>query len=585
MSSPESGSLLLAEEYFEREDDRFLDAIRSVAKIEQLAGFAGRWKKDHRPWARQQIFRYLERPLDRQGHQPVVKQLFKQAEEDSDDELMGAFLNAFDRLVRYRRKKQWRYDRQTQQATNEEILVIDRKIDRSVPPVISTRTGVNPFTGRELKFTVRSRPRPPFKYRTRYYLRRRAWRYFRRLGFGRPTEYCRAAARALSRYDDQTLTTGEAILESPGLLHICFGKSDRLEWTPSHVRLKEGAKLDDLKPRPCFPELWNEAAAFDVLLELVASARSRLVRTWTLAILTEAHQERLDNLDVLQIIKLLANDDESVVEFAARQFSRSSRLASLPLDTWFRLLETPNLAAIDWICKAMAEHVRSERLSLTDCVRLACAAPVPIARMGLDWLKSRPIASDEERQLLAPCAQARCLATAGELTRWVLSQVATRQCYLRELASALLDSLNSASRSAAWEWICDPGSPGHEDAVLWSRLTETPHDDIRLPLIDLLHRRSGMPGLAEGALVPVWSAVLSGVHRGGRQKLKAVVQLKDAIRRRPERAAELIPVLAVAARSVREPERASGLSALLELATQSGQLEAAVRQAFPELRF
>ena len=276
MSSPESGSLLLAEEYFEREDDRFLDAIRSVAKIEQLAGFAGRWKKDHRPWARQQIFRYLERPLDRQGHQPVVKQLFKQAEEDNDDELMGAFLNAFDRLVRYRRKKQWRYDRQTQQATNEEILVIDRKIDRSVPPVISTRTGVNPFTGRELKFTVRSRPRPPFKYRTRYYLRRRAWRYFRRLGFGRPTEYCRAAARALSRYDDQTLTTGEAILESPGLLHICFGKSDRLEWTPSHVRLKEGAKLDDLKPRPCFPELWNEAAAFDVLLELVASVRSRL---------------------------------------------------------------------------------------------------------------------------------------------------------------------------------------------------------------------------------------------------------------------------------------------------------------------
>ena len=36
---------------------------------------------DHRPWAREQVLRYVALPMDRPGHQPVVKRLFKHAEE------------------------------------------------------------------------------------------------------------------------------------------------------------------------------------------------------------------------------------------------------------------------------------------------------------------------------------------------------------------------------------------------------------------------------------------------------------------------------------------------------------------------
>ena len=75
-----------------------------VRSPKYLAGLADRWKQDPRPWAREQIFKYLAMPMDRPGHHPVVKRLFKHAEAKADDELMAAFLVAFDRLVRRQRR-------------------------------------------------------------------------------------------------------------------------------------------------------------------------------------------------------------------------------------------------------------------------------------------------------------------------------------------------------------------------------------------------------------------------------------------------------------------------------------------------
>src|SRR5690348_12829204 len=95
-SQNDRGSMLLVEECFATQDAGFLDALRQVDSPKLLAAFADRWKRDPRPWAREQIFAYLDLPLNCPGHQPVVKRLFKDAEERKDDELMGAFLVAFD---------------------------------------------------------------------------------------------------------------------------------------------------------------------------------------------------------------------------------------------------------------------------------------------------------------------------------------------------------------------------------------------------------------------------------------------------------------------------------------------------------
>src|SRR3954471_24587572 len=81
-------TFLLIEEYFATGDGRFVDALRDFHVPGTLATLADKWKRDPRPWARQQVLRYLAEPLDAAGHETVVKRLFKHFEESGDDELM-----------------------------------------------------------------------------------------------------------------------------------------------------------------------------------------------------------------------------------------------------------------------------------------------------------------------------------------------------------------------------------------------------------------------------------------------------------------------------------------------------------------
>src|SRR4051812_17827556 len=99
MASGETVPFLLVEEFFATGDPRFLDHLRQTSDPKRLAPFAERWNRDFRPWARRQVFDYLEQPLDRPGHQPLIKRLFKGAEAKRDDSLVGAFVVAFDRLL------------------------------------------------------------------------------------------------------------------------------------------------------------------------------------------------------------------------------------------------------------------------------------------------------------------------------------------------------------------------------------------------------------------------------------------------------------------------------------------------------
>ena len=51
---PPDRSALLLDEYYNAEDPRFLEQFRQVGHPLKLAGLAERWKKDPRPWVRQQ---------------------------------------------------------------------------------------------------------------------------------------------------------------------------------------------------------------------------------------------------------------------------------------------------------------------------------------------------------------------------------------------------------------------------------------------------------------------------------------------------------------------------------------------------
>src|SRR5207244_12601606 len=121
--------------------------------------------------------------------------------------------------------------------------------------------------------------------------------------------------------------------------------------------------------------------------------------------------------------------------------------------------------------------------------------------------------------------------------------------YVVEQVSRFFDSLVAEARGAAWTWLT-PDSPGYHDPALWSRLTESPYDDVRQRVVADLEKRPHLPGAAAQNIDLIWTSVLLGIHRGGRYKLAALRQISNEIRLDPPRAEKLLPVLAVAIRSV-----------------------------------
>ncbi|HEY5913624.1 MAG TPA: hypothetical protein VJA21_23805 [Verrucomicrobiae bacterium] len=544
------GAMMLAEEYFANESDLFLETLRRASHPKALAELADKWKIDPRPWARKQILAYLAQPLNCPGHQPVVKHLFKYAEEHQDHELMAAFLVAFDRQVRRERRTTRRWDVRARDAYDEEKLV----------------------TARDARL---------FKYRTRYYLRRRAWRYFRRLGHRDPAAYVAAIINPLAAFEDRDLQLGENILDSWALMHACFGKHDALEFGATHIQLKDGRSLAELSPAPVFPEAWKKPEAAPLLLGLIVRARSRLVRVWATQLFQREHANFAVGLET--ILALLEHEEAEVQQFGAKLLEISTAVATLPVGSWFKLLQTKNEEALQRICDAFAKHVSGDRLDLAQCVELACVRPVPVARLGQRYLKERAINSPADRDRILELANMNCAAVAGELTAWALGILGKPEHYSCDTVIRFFDSNLAETRTAAWTWLVGD-SPGRPDATLWSRLAETPHDDLRLRLVDYLQRQVKVPGADPNQLENVWRSVLLGVHRGGRQKAKAVQQVARAIIDDPSRSESLLPVLAVAVRSVRGPEARAGLAAVVSVIEAQPQLAEAVGRCLPELK-
>ena len=573
----QSGSSLLLDEYFDSEDALFIEELRKIVSAKKLAALAERWKKDPRPWARRQIFAYLAQPMNCPGHQPLVKRLFKHAEHQRDDELMAAFLVAFDRLVRRRRKTSRRYDWETRESYQHDRLTTPRD---TIP--LELRRTYRDWAGRETVY-VWTGTGVLFSYHTRYYLRRRVWRYFRWMGYQRPDEYTQAVARALVLYRDEDFAKGENILDNWSLLQACFREHDALEFRKSTIGLRSGRNLAELTPAPRFPQLWRKRESMPALLSVLTDARSRFVRLWAMNLLRREHQEHLADLSPDEILGLFDNPDGEIQQFAAELLQNARGIESLELSVWLRLLRTPNPTALAVICDVMKQHVTPERVDLDQCLDLCCAAPTPVVRLGFEFLKQRSITSPADQKKLVRLADATCAAMAGEMTAFALAVLGAHETYDRDAVTVFFDSLLPQMRAAAWAWLTTE-SVGYADPALWCRLIETPFDDVRMRLIDCLQRRAELPGTSADALAPLWCSVLAGVHRGGRQKPKAVRQIARAVEADGGLAASLLPVLSVAVRSIRGPEWRAGLAAIVSLVEARPELTDTVAEMLPELK-
>lgn len=589
MATPPAPSPLLLEEYFSSQDPRFIAYLFEFREDGQLAKFVEQWKRDRRPWAREQIFEYLKHPLNHPGHEPVVKRLFKHAQAERDDELAGAFMVAFDGLVRRHvgRGTQWveemgRYvDVDRLYTTTEQIpgprLPYDPQGRKTLPPGTKPKF-VRPMAASKL--TWLSKDARLFSAETKHYLRRRAWRYFRRLAHREPGRYVAAMLQTLPRYTDAGLPDGIAIMDAWGLAHACFHDCTALEFGKAVVRLTPGRSLSGLAAAPYRQELWAAPEMAAKLFDLVTRAGATVVKLFAIELLGRHHMDRLRDVTPQQLLRLLDDPSDLVQHFAAQLLERIGGLENLPVSAWLVMLKTRNLAALELIANAVRKHMTADRVTVDQAVDLASAAPTPVAQLGLELLKQKKLRTAAEFQSLRRLAAARSPMLAGEIAAFALSAVAAS--YSTDLAIPFFDSLSADVRRAAWDWLT-PQSPGWPDPILHARLLESPYDDIRLPLIDALQARSKLPGLALADLAPLWSGALLNIHRGGRHKLRALSQLTGAMAVNPTLAPTLLPLVAIALRSVRAPEMRHALAAIVRLLDDHPDLASAVQQHLPEL--
>jgi hypothetical protein len=533
---------LLAEEHFESGDPGFVAELRRANLGKKGRGFAERWYKDGRPWARLQIHEYLDGPLDCGGHEPLVKRLFKLAEEAGDDRTMAHFMTALDRTVR----------RTLVKVVDGYIVRYDHA--RAVEKLRSLRGG-HPFL---------------FSVHTRAYLRRRAWRYFRRLGRKDPKRYVGAAALALTRYRDADMRKGENLLDCWGLVHVMFHRHPALRSLRGGWTLAPGAALSSLAPAPIYPDAWDGGT----LVALLLNARSRTVRWWAHEMLVKSGVE----VPIETILSMLDHAEEDVQALGADLFSKAKGLDTLPLGTWMRLLELRNPAALDLICEAMRKAVAPDRLTFEQCAELACGPAGTVAKLGLEWLKARRVGPAEAPMVLK-LANARAAVIGREVVAWARQALAQAR---PEDALAFLDSPNAEIRAAAWEWFAEKFA---SETPMWGRLFESPYDDVRLNLVGMLQFRVGEGPLRLETAELMWGSVLLNIHRGGRRKAHVLSQLARAAVAGAHPPERLLPLMSVALRSVRAPERRAGLAAVISIAERKPELAELVRKNFPELQW
>ncbi len=650
--SERGGDWLLVQELFERGDPAFVDELRMFDNADALGAFAQRWMADRRPEARQLLQAYLDRPLNAYRHEALVKRLFKRAENSQDDEVMAWFLVAFDRAVRrvqnvsrhfesvtfdredqanamaaaWRNQgfesvgvwKNWQKKYQVSGRRMEPIAVIppDTTMPRGMMmPAVdvsswnSTARRYEQFTVPDWVYTLKLNPsdfrekailsaasrkklqsRRLFSLKTRYYLQRRAWRYFRKLGRSRPQDYIAAIKPALLQYRDEDASDGISLLDNWGLMHALFHFSDVIKFTERNVQVTEGRALADLEPAPIFAKLWNaQPRAF---VDLLLQARSRAVKGWATRMIRRNLAAIAPLFSLEERLSLLANDDPEVVSLAADLLRNDPSLAEIPVKRWLQLVDTSSPTALELLTELMSRLIPPERITLIEACRLAMVRPLLVARMGFLWLKTKSPHNDEEYNALLGLADAGSQPIRAEMLAWVVAVLSASPLFRSDWVLDWLDSSREDVRKSAWNWFeTDPRVAN--DVSLWQRLMESPYDDIRLGLVHLFEARTrGAESikLTRGDLDPellrlLWASVLLNIHRGNRAKPVVVQQILARIESKPNDLPQLLPLLAVALRSHRGPELRAGLAAMARLASRDESFIELIRQSIPELQF
>lgn len=596
------GSYALMEELFARGDPAFTDEIRRVRDAARLGTFAARWLADKRPEARQFLIDYLARPLNTYGHDALVKRLFKGAEKAGDDDLMGAFLVALDRSIRHRRVKRRRMKWRQVDTREEADRLLREWSDQGYEPnpIYPSGRRFSCYASKEVETAaLHASARLPqlnpkvrylsegyierlekrsklFSLKTRRYLRRRCWRYFRNLGKADPARYRAAACVFLKRYEDADVDTDLHLLDNWGLVHCLFHDSQALEQTPDGWFFASGKGIQDLEPAVYFLKTW--AADPAALLDLALRGNCRPVRQTALHLLKAHGAEWFKSRPIGALLDLIDHTDAEISGVGFDMLENHPDLGTVPVSAWLKRLESDDLDKLQRLSVLLAGHWTGDRLPLAETVQVACHRSWPVAKLGVGLLRNRVIHPADYAALL-PLANAGCAAARPELTRWFEELFAEGRQMPADWLLEFFDSKYADVRSAAWDWL--QRSPLKDDPVVWNKLIESPYEDVRKKLLADLTERTR--GAGRGEVEMLWAALLVNVHGAGRCKPGVVKQVVERIAGHPDESERLLPLLAIAVRSLRGPEFRAGLAGVVHLVEKRADLRPAVAARFPEL--
>ncbi len=557
-----------AMELFRAGDATFVDAVRAIHEAKALAVFAETWYTDPRIEARRLLHRYLSLPLNAPRHEPLVKRVFKLAEAAGDDDTMARYLVAFDRTVRRRRVTRRRYDYRAGRVTEEQAVVTPGN-------TVLPRHDQAAFAAGEHQFL--------FSMRTRNYLRRRAWRYFRKLGRNAPERYLPAVCSALKRYADADVADGLALLDNWGLVHVLFHFSPALEAKPTGWRLAANGSLANLQPEPMFRKLWlrSPEPAFVLL-----TAACGTVRQWAIAWLRKNAPDRLARVTLDELLHWLESPFPELNDLAADLIDKLPGLDAIPVERWLAILGAAKAEVLDRITGLMLRVVKPARVSFADAARLAMARPIPLARLGQHLLTDKRPATPDDVRAVFGLRDAEAEPLRPALVAWACRVLGERPDFLPTWVLEFLDARHADVRDAGWDWL-QSDDRARENAVVWQRLLESPHDNIRLRLVAMLEERARGAGAVDALPVDrvrfLWAAVLLNVSRGGRAKPFVVRQILDRLGQKPDEAADLLPIVAAALRSVRGPEFRAGLAGVAGFVARHPRHRSLIETTFPEL--
>ncbi len=600
---------MVAEEQLERGSDDFVVELRRIHESDQLGSFAPIWFNDRRAASRRLLLRYLEMPFNCYRHESLVKRLLKLADAAGDDELMARFLVGFDRSLRRVKRKVFRYDGSTRQLWTEETLRV---------PSMTTM----PRKDADVRFdeqhdAIVPRYLPPkkipqsrlFSTATRRYLRRRAWRYFRRLGKSDPKRYVSAIGSALLLYHDDDCRNGIELIDNWGLVHALFHHSSVLQVNASNWGLAEGQSLGNLKPAPAFSDAWKEHGGA-ALIALIGKSPCRAIRQWAIGMISELDTGAIAGVSLPTVLTWLSHGDAEISQLAVEMLERSTELSRLSTSDWIGLMGRANESVLDRVCQLVRQRVSVHDVPLAEIIRLSCMPPVPMARLGTEWLREKPVIGSSDCQEVLKVAGAECKAMRPTLVKLAMKKIDASGRSTVADSLEFLDSRYADVRTIGWDWVLG-AETRRLDPELWQKLLESPYDDVRLKLVDILESivsgsstfslgqlekrassrenwaRSGRTRVSDrcdpNRVRTLWATVLLNIHRGGKQKPGVIRSIVAMLEAEPEEIDQLLPLLRTALRSVRRGEWRSALAGLVRLIEARPELSSRVQLLVPEL--